>query len=1126
MSPYNQNVIDATLAQINNQNAQQQQGVIGNSISAGAFGGDRTGVAQAALAGQQDLAKNSTIAGLYNQNYTQALGAAQNQASREGQAAFTMGQLGQEAQSTALTGASAQLQAGGLQQGTQQAKDTAAYQQFLNEQAYPFQTTSWLANISEGIGTNSGGTTTGTQTPPSIVPGVVGAGLSAASLFLSDERAKEDIVPVGKTFDHQTIYKFKYKGHPGTHIGLIAQDVEKKHPEAVETLQGGLKGVDYDEATRRSERPKRFADGGLASASYDQNMGMSDSPYGGVSGYAPSIKPLQMGHTMPAAPAFQDLSKTGWNDPDLQKGMQTFANSSAGKTLGSDIKNYFASPPTQDQQIASGFYADGGLVGRRGYADAGAVDDVEPGIIGTGDPEMSVDGTLSRMPEVPIVQQSSDLSAHAKERIAELDRRQPNALAPDGSPMTPSYGLDHAVQGYVDNHGIYHPVAGVSQADAASYARAPASAGVVSARAAPTNDNIAAPTGLPAYPMPRVVSHTPSGVAITDATYPATSESSAQVPEGEKNFLGLPKLSDPMRMALLSAGLGMMSSTSPYASVGIGQGGIQGVNSYLAAQKLANEQLTAQSGAQNIQSEIGARNLTQAREAWSTKMMMDLAQKAAKEFNAPAPSPVTSTSAPAIQAAPAPVPVSTAPGSTPAESPGAAPAAGHAATAALPNLPENPAQLPAAVAQQHAALANFSNPAVLAAQAAQYQKMAQLYTQFLPANPGVAKLIESYNGLAQTAQGRLQSLMEHGKGVDANNNVVNLPGAIQADVEKESALKSVDTRQKLAGEGLTPEAAGNPTEMGKQKGQIESAVTGAREGTASQYKLKEVQPVPGEPTRYESEADILAGNKSAKSNANPGVGSAPGSGLTIAKQPPTFAKQQDAIAADDTKMVQQYQQRQIVRERLGELSDLVEHYQSGALADVKAEAAAIGKAIGVPAPASWDPASFQKFIKNSTANIFDTVKSIGGRVLVAEITGLQKANAGPEMQPEANAAILGQTTGLMNYEDKFSNDYFKWRKENPYALNPDIAQFQTQWMHDNPATSFTKSALKNVAPKGFEPPPQERQDGQSYMTTEGKRYWHAQGGYGAVVPKVGTVYKGHKYIGGDPSTPNAWGSVE
>jgi hypothetical protein len=78
--------------------------------------------------------------------------------------------------------------------------------------------------------------------------------------FLSDERAKENITPIGKTNDGQTIHRYNYKGDPRTQIGLIAQEVEKHHPDAV-GLAGGLKTVNYDKATEDSVRAKRYAGG-------------------------------------------------------------------------------------------------------------------------------------------------------------------------------------------------------------------------------------------------------------------------------------------------------------------------------------------------------------------------------------------------------------------------------------------------------------------------------------------------------------------------------------------------------------------------------------------------------------------------------------------------------------------------------------------------------------------------------------------------------------------------------------------------------------------------------------------------------------------------------------------------
>jgi len=78
---------------------------------------------------------------------------------------------------------------------------------------------------------------------------MAGLGLQAATLF-SDERLKEDIAPVGTLNDGQTIYSYRYKGDPTPHVGLLAQEVERVHPEAVHTDPAtGFKKVHYGLAT-------------------------------------------------------------------------------------------------------------------------------------------------------------------------------------------------------------------------------------------------------------------------------------------------------------------------------------------------------------------------------------------------------------------------------------------------------------------------------------------------------------------------------------------------------------------------------------------------------------------------------------------------------------------------------------------------------------------------------------------------------------------------------------------------------------------------------------------------------------------------------------------------------------
>jgi trimeric autotransporter adhesin len=264
LSPYLGTVLGSTEAIQNQENQQQQAGQLGNAITSGAFGSDRTGIAAANLEQQQNLANANIISGIANTGYQSALSTAQGeqqigltgagQLATIGQTAYgegastasELGSLGTGAESAGLAGAQAQIAAGTVQQQTQQAQDTALYNQFLQQQSYPFQVDEFLANLAEGTGSLSGSTTTTTQ------PGG----------FFSDKRLKRDIKKIGETFDGQDVVTYKMGDDDRTHIGLIAQDVEKKHPHAV-GVAGGFKVVDYGKATQEAANKGHFYAGGV-----------------------------------------------------------------------------------------------------------------------------------------------------------------------------------------------------------------------------------------------------------------------------------------------------------------------------------------------------------------------------------------------------------------------------------------------------------------------------------------------------------------------------------------------------------------------------------------------------------------------------------------------------------------------------------------------------------------------------------------------------------------------------------------------------------------------------------------------------------------------------------------------
>jgi len=255
---------------------QAQQG-LGQQL----FGQGATSSQQLSNLGQQQfgqgLSSAQQQAALGQQQFGQGMTAAQQNAAlgaglygMGSQTAQGLANLGTGAQAAGLQGAQAQLAAGQAQQQTEQAGLQALYNQFLQQQSYPFQVAQFLANIAMGTGALSGSTTQTNQ-------------------MLSDKRLKENIKPVGKTFDGQTIYSYNFKGEPQTEIGLIAQEVQKHHPEAV-GLAGGYRTVNYDKATEDAADRGHFAAGGAAMGGgvmpYHAGEGFFD---GGSVGYDPSV---------------------------------------------------------------------------------------------------------------------------------------------------------------------------------------------------------------------------------------------------------------------------------------------------------------------------------------------------------------------------------------------------------------------------------------------------------------------------------------------------------------------------------------------------------------------------------------------------------------------------------------------------------------------------------------------------------------------------------------------------------------------------------------------------------------------------------------------------------------------
>lgn len=557
-NPYTQSVVNATQAQFNNQNQQAQQGLTSNAIAQGALGGNRTGVAAANLANQQQLAQAPTIAGLYNQSYLQGLQTAQQQFQQNPLAAAgAIANFGISGQGAALSGAGAQLGAGTLQQQTEQARNNALYQQYQQAQAYPYQQAQWLAGIDTGVGSNMGGTSSGQTTAPAPNPWgqILGAAMTAASFIPSDRRVKEAIEKIGSTHDGQPLYRYRYKGSSDWHIGPMAQDVEKSHPDAVQEGVGGVKYVNLKAAT--DDSVKRALGGGVGSVQHLADGGVSGIPWSGGVGWIPSLQihggsgaPHASAPSAPQQPSFDPSklaqgisgigSKSGftdtvgsWFNPEAYGG----ADGGWASAYGGSSTNPL--PGLSAADYGEGF-ARGGVVG---YADGGAPD-------------------------------FSDRFAPAVEQpFGEMTRGQGIALASKTQEPIQSRGLPP--EDDVVNPG--DPIRLPDEKAMQDWRNSTPLPGVAGAPVAAKDDN---EEETPANATPI------SGAGVAPAAYKPPYEITAadyMPPAKEPEDTGW--LSKNARIGLLTAGLGMLANRSPFLGTAIGEGGLAGLSAYGSAEE-------------------------------------------------------------------------------------------------------------------------------------------------------------------------------------------------------------------------------------------------------------------------------------------------------------------------------------------------------------------------------------------------------------------------------------------------------------------------------------------------------------------------------------------------------------
>jgi hypothetical protein len=178
MSPYQSQVMDASLAEFDRNAAMQQQRISDQAVASGAFGGGREGVAQAEYMKGSDMNRAQLQAGLLQSGFQNAQAAAQQQFNnQQGLAQLLPGLQGTDISRLGSLGALNQAQTQAGLDATREANRMAAFQPQEQLQNY--------GNLVTGImgGMQGSGTATTNVPNPTPLQTALGVGTTLAGIY-------------------------------------------------------------------------------------------------------------------------------------------------------------------------------------------------------------------------------------------------------------------------------------------------------------------------------------------------------------------------------------------------------------------------------------------------------------------------------------------------------------------------------------------------------------------------------------------------------------------------------------------------------------------------------------------------------------------------------------------------------------------------------------------------------------------------------------------------------------------------------------------------------------------------------------------------------------------------------
>jgi len=264
-NPYEDQVVSATLSDIDRQRQLALNNQAGGFTKAGAWGGSRHGIADAETnraaidlaartAGQLRSQGFNTAASLANQDLDRAFGTDVTNANLGMQgaglrlnAAGILGNLGESIGSAKWRDLMSSAALGEMGRNVEQSDLDRRYNEFMRAQDDPYKRAAAYMGLlgATPMLVNSKGTGTQKQSPG--LGSILGTGLQ---LFkISDARLKKSVMPHGTDDKGRQWYAFRYVWEDDDaplHVGVMAQEVAETDPDAVILHPTGYLMVDYE----------------------------------------------------------------------------------------------------------------------------------------------------------------------------------------------------------------------------------------------------------------------------------------------------------------------------------------------------------------------------------------------------------------------------------------------------------------------------------------------------------------------------------------------------------------------------------------------------------------------------------------------------------------------------------------------------------------------------------------------------------------------------------------------------------------------------------------------------------------------------------------------------------------